>query len=182
MFIFAPNNTRPMNESQPKYVNSPRHKYRAVLCLRAPGEEEDTIKVFAAPTADQALDRAKKEWRRLGDRDGSHDYVFVWFNKTDYPKFDWFHISSTTLTTSVDGSDRGRPRKPVKPPKVVKHSGGRREGAGRKVYVPSDQKKVNITLSVSPQDKASCAKLREAGINLSEEFSKVVQRLAKIFC
>lgn len=172
-----------MNESTtPKYINSPRHKYRAVLCLRGPGEEEDTIKTFAAPTAQQAQERAEREWKRLGDRDGSHDYVFVWYNKVDYPKFDWLHISSAQLTNAADGTARGRTKKPVKPPKAVKHSGGRRDGSGRKAYVPAEEKKVNITLSVSPQDKANCEKLREAGINLSAEFTKVVQRLAKIFC
>lgn len=175
------NNTRKM-ESKPLPINSPRHKYRAVLCLRASGEEEDTLKVFPAPSADKALERATKEWRRLGQRDGSHDYVFVWYNKADYPTCDWFHISSTTLTTSVDGTARGRARKPVRPPKVVKRSGGKRPGSGRKVSVPADQRKVNITLSVTPQDKANCEILRQKGINLSEEFSKVVQRLAKILC
>lgn len=163
-------------------TNSPRHKYRAVLCLRAAGEEKDTIKAIPAPTAELALERAKREWKRLGPRAGAHDYVFVWYNKSEYPTFDWFHVSSTTLTVSSDGSARARPRKPVRPPKVTKQSGGRRLGSGRKAYLPDDQKKVNITLSVTRQDKANCEILRQKGINLSEEFSKVVHELARVLC
>ena len=159
--------------------NSPRHKYRAVLCLRAQGEEIETKMVFPAPTAEKALERATRAWKRLGDRDGSHDYVFVWYNKAEYPTYDWFHISSTTLTASVDGSARSRPRKPVKPPKVVERRGGPRPGSGRKA---TGNRRMNITLSVTPQEKAYCDILREKGINLSDEFSKVVQRLAKILC
>lgn len=178
------NNTRLMNDStKPKLsVNSPRNKYRAVLYLRGDGEEEKTIKVFTAPTAEKAQERATKEWKRLGDRDGSQDYIFVWYNKLEYPEFDWFHVSSIRLTVSADGSVRGHPRRPVKPPKVVKHSGGKRLGAGRKPSVPADQRKVNLTLSVSPQDKAYCDQLREKGVNLSDEFAKVVHKLAKVLC
>ena len=163
-------------------TNSPRHKYRAVLCLRAAGEEKDTLKAIPAPSADKALERAKKEWKRLGPRDGARDYVFVWYNKADYPSCDWFHVTSECLTLSSDGSARSRPKKPVRPPKVVKKSGGRRLGSGRKAFLPEDQKKVNITLSVTRQDKANCEKLRAAGINLSEEFAKVVHNLSKVLC
>ena len=176
MFIFVTNNTQ-MEKKLP--INSPRHKYRAVLCLRAQGEEQETKVVFPAPSAEKAQERAVRAWKRLGDRDGSHDYVFVWYNKSDYPTYDWFHISSTTLTNSSDGTARSRPRKPVKPPKVAERRGGARAGSGRK---ETGNRKVNITLTVTPQDKANCELLREKGINLSEEFAKVVQRLAKILC
>ena len=182
MIIFAPNNTRKMADNKPLPPNSPRHKYRAVLCLRAPEDEKETRLAIPAPSAEKAQERAIRAWKRLGNRDGSHDYVFVWYNKAEYPDCDWFFISYTTLTASADGTARSRPRKPVKPPKVVKKSGGKRLGAGRKASVPADQKKVNITLSVTPQEKAQCELMRQKGINLSEEFSKVVKRLAKILC
>ena len=170
------------DKNKPIPPDSPRQKYRAVLSLRAPGDEKPTLQTFPAETAEKAHARALRAWRRLGDRNGSYDYLFVWYNKAEYPECDWFHISSTTLTASADGTVRRRPKKPVKPPKVVKRSGGRRPGSGRKVSVPADQRKVNITLSVTPQDKADCDLLREKGINLSEEFAKVVRRLAKILC
>lgn len=74
---------------------------------------------------------------------------------------------------------RGRPRKPVPKPE---NRGGHREGAGRKCKSPEEGRRVHMGLNVSPTTKAQCAVLREKGINLSNEFEKMIGRLAKVLC
>ena len=83
----------------------------------------------------------------------------------------------------------GRPRKPAEKRPVGRPKGsrtrdprgGKREGAGRKVYLAPEEKKVNITLTISPRVRELCDLLRDKGLNLSEIFCKRIEQLSKTY-
>lgn len=53
-------------------------------------------------------------------------------------------------------------------------SGGARPGAGRKA---APDKKVNVTLSVSPSIRLQMTELRQRGVPISKEFSELIEQL-----
>ena len=56
--------------------------------------------------------------------------------------------------------------------------GGRHPGSGRKKMKPED-KRVNVTLSVSPDVRKLITVLQEDGINISREFGNMITNYCK---
>lgn len=53
-------------------------------------------------------------------------------------------------------------------------SGGKRPGAGRKA-IPQEQKRVQVSVTVSPETKAKIAQLRREGVQVSRRLHVLVE-------